>query len=238
MKENKSKSSLFRPLVYVSIFILSVIAIQLKKADVMSDRTREAVSIPREIDTHGWPVDVEKIGAVDLNDTLRFTLQPENGAKASFYVSRGQIAKIKVGQKVLDSQHSDVIGEIGFVAGRANLSNGLYEVSVNLTPKGNEKLKEFASANVVVNTLKGRLSVSAESVQFEGDKSFVWISQDGKASRVEVKLGSLTGGRYEVLSGLEGEDLVIISGQKALEIGSKLRVRDCKGCEEKEEVKS
>lgn len=238
MKETKNKPSIYRPLTYIALFIISVVAIQLKKADVMADRTRDVVSIPREIDTHGRPVDVEKIGTVDLNDTLRFTLQSEKGSKASFYVSRSQVAKIKTGQKVLDSQYAETVGRISFVAGRANLSNGLYEVGVSLTPKGREKLKNFASVNVVVNTLKGRLSVSAESVQFEGDKSFVWVNREGRAERVEVNLGSLTGGRYEVLSGLEGEDLVVVSGQKALEIGSKLRVRDCKGCDEKEEVKS
>lgn len=238
--EAKNIKSFFRPLFYIVLLIICVVAVQLKKADVIEDRTREVVSIPKEIDTHGWPVDVEKLGAVDLKDTLRFTLQSsgKNG-RASFFVSRSQVAKVKAGQTVLDSDNSEVIGEIASVATRANLTNGLYEAWVSLNKKGQKEVEAFTSANVVIRTLKDRLSVPVEAIDFDRGIPYVWVSEKDQARRVEVKLGSLTSGRYEVLSGLSRNDLIVVSGQKALEAGVKLRVRDCRGCsQQKEEVKS
>ena len=91
-----------RLIFYLAIFIVLAIAIQWKKSKVIEERTKEVVSIPKEIQEHGWPVDIEEVKAADIFDSLRVTAIHNRGSKSvvHFWLSRDQVQKVRPGQNV------------------------------------------------------------------------------------------------------------------------------------------
>lgn len=64
------------------------------------------------------------------------------------------------------------------------------------------------------------LLVPAAAIVREGESTFVYTVEEGKAHRVEVRLGTLTARDAEVLSGIEVGAQVVVRGQNALPDGA------------------
>ena len=64
------------------------------------------------------------------------------------------------------------------------------------------------------------LVVQEEAVQSDLRRRFVWIIREGKAERVEVKLGeTVAPGMRDVVEGIDREDLVVVRGVQSLRPG-------------------
>ncbi len=242
---------------YVVLFAILVAAVQLKKQKILNDRNKPIVSLPSEIEQHGWAVDLEKVKRQDLLATSPLTLRTESSDVTSspsfkfptqinsqsntnsksrlhsksqstfFLVSFSQKKKIRIGQIVVDAQ-GKVLGSVVSADSSASLSHGMYRVFISLKP--DVEPSEAIRAFIVLGKQKQELSVLSEAVELKKNKAFVWISEENRAKRVEVQLGSLFNERYQILSGLKEGQLVIVEGQKYLKEGAKLRVRHCKLC--------
>lgn len=68
-----------------------------------------------------------------------------------------------------------------------------------------------------------RMFVPASAVRREGDAVFVLVVQDERVARVAVQLGEAQGDLREVLSGLSGDEAVIISGPETLRDNDRVR---------------
>lgn len=226
------KANWIRVFCYLGILVVFIALVQWKKADVMEKRTRDVVSIPSEIEQHGWPVDVEKIEVNDFKESLQFTLLfTGDSSRRHFYMSQKQRSQVKTGAEVLSLKGDRVLGRVSFVATQPDLDNGLYRGEVQWNPKLKLDTETMSSVNIVVRTLPQRVSVPVEALQIEGDDNYLWVDHEGSAQKVQIQVGALASGRYEVLKGLEPGDRVITNGFKVLEEGVRLRVRSCLGCE-------
>jgi membrane fusion protein, multidrug efflux system len=58
----------------------------------------------------------------------------------------------------------------------------------------------------------------------EGNSRYVFRIEDGKAVRVDVKLGLRRNGEVEVTKGLAPGDVVVISGQQRVRSGGRVEV--------------
>lgn len=63
-----------------------------------------------------------------------------------------------------------------------------------------------------------------DSVTIGTESQFVYVNDNGKAKRVEVKLGQITGDLVEITSGLSADDQVVLTGAKTLSEGDLITV--------------
>ncbi len=82
----------------------------------------------------------------------------------------------------------------------------------------------FGSLELVARQVDNAVIVPFETIVQEGDQSFVFIAQEGKAIKRPVSVGLLAGEMIEIRSGLAGGESVISTGQSFLEDGSPISV--------------
>ncbi len=220
-----------RIVIYILTLVFLGIAIQWKKSEVLADRAKEEITIPREIALHGIPVDIEVVKADEIYDSTRVTVIHDYGAKdrVSFWLSRKQIQKVKPGQIVFGLEDEEPIGKVLSVSSTPSIENGLYKGVISLNKPLTTSGQTIQAVDIVTEVLKNAISVPMEALDNTiGDQgeSYVWVEKDGKAYPTKIKIGTLGHDRIEVQSGLKIGDRVVSNGQKILEDGAKLRIRE------------
>lgn len=133
-----------------------------------------------------------------------------------------QNANIKVaalGGKTL----SGTVTEKGIVANPLSRS---YEVKIRVG-SGHPELKPGMVAEVFLSPTKqdtlAPFVVPAHIVQLdEHNNSFVWVVENGRASKRIVRCGTFTAAGVTVISGLKADDSIIIEGQQKISEGTEV----------------
>jgi membrane fusion protein (multidrug efflux system) len=81
----------------------------------------------------------------------------------------------------------------------------------------------FADVEVITAVHEDAAVIPEEALVTEGEQNFVFVVKDGKAEKREVTLGRRLEGRYEILKGLEGGEVIVIAGQRELRDGTPVR---------------
>lgn len=82
----------------------------------------------------------------------------------------------------------------------------------------------YASVIFSLGRREDALTVPASALIIEGEKSYVYTVADGKARRVEVRIGSDDGIRVEITKGLTGSEPVVTSGKNSVKDGTPVKV--------------
>lgn len=86
-------------------------------------------------------------------------------------------------------------------------------------PLSMSQIKTGESGNVSTTFLP------LDAVIIGTESQFVYVNDNGKAKKVEVKLGQISGDQVEILSGLSSKDQVILQGAKDLSDGQTIAVK-------------
>lgn len=101
-----------------------------------------------------------------------------------------------------------------------------FSVMIRLKDTGDAVLLGMnGSTDIEIEAIEGVLTVPVEAVLDEAGKSYVFLSENGKAKRVEVTVGRLTDTRAEIMSGIKAGDNIIVSGIGNLKDGATIRVK-------------
>ncbi len=148
-------------------------------------------------------------------------------------VDEADIAKIEEGQPVFITLDA-IVGEV------FETTVERVERTSSLTPTGGTafpvlmRLKDVGerallgmngSVDIEISSIDDAISVPVESVLDDGDGSHVFVVRDGRAVRVNVKTGTLTDTRAQILTGVAADDEVVISGLTELEDGVTVKVK-------------
>ena len=146
-------------------------------------------------------------------------------------ISEGQ--EVVLTSKVIDKTWT---GKISYVAnyptdaGQAgtNAAGGTqgsggakYPFTVDITSEIGE-LKQGFSVNIEVKSSTQHPLVPVTSVMADGDTSYVWTVENGKAKKVKVTLGNADAENQEILSGLKKDAQVIVNPNEKLEDGKEI----------------
>nr|WP_180562408.1 efflux RND transporter periplasmic adaptor subunit [Escherichia coli] len=82
----------------------------------------------------------------------------------------------------------------------------------------------YVQAKITRLLEKDGLTVPREAVVREGDKTHVWLNDQGKAKSVEVELGEAIGAKFSILKGLKAGDQLVIKGMSRLQEGISLQL--------------
>jgi membrane fusion protein (multidrug efflux system) len=74
----------------------------------------------------------------------------------------------------------------------------------------------FCTCEFNLPPLEDALAVPHSAVQHKEGSAFVWIEEAGKVRRADVRLGARNDGYIQVVSGLSGNERVVVEGAGAL----------------------
>jgi RND family efflux transporter MFP subunit len=172
------------------------------------------------------------VGANILGATPVFIVVDPNTTYIKAEVGESDVVKIKLGQKVsveLDAYPGETFESKVAVIDFANVitSSGgkAYKVRVALPENKDLKFKLGMSgdAEFIVSEKESVLLISQGAVMEDGDKNYVWIVKDEKASKKEVSVGGSSIDDVEITSGLSEGDKVIVNPPANIKEGSKVK---------------
>lgn len=169
-------------------------------------------------------------GAVVAPGTALFEIVNINSLKLSVLVDESQVGRIQIGQEV--SINVNVLpdepfsGRISFIAPKSDASLN-FPVEIEVANNGKLKAGMYASALFKTNNgaeTQNMLTVPAEAFVNGVSSGQLFIVQNGTAKMINVKTGKVYGDKVQIISGLNGGEQVITSGQINLENGSKINI--------------
>lgn len=167
-------------------------------------------------------------GAVATSGTPIAQISDISRIKLDFAVPETMLARIRKGQVIEataaawpDQPFHGTIATIDPV-----LNPETRAVTVRaILPNGDLRLKPGMLLTVAIESAARTAPAVPElAVVGEGDESFVYVVDHGKAKRVQVKTGLRSGGMVEIVSGLQPGAQVITEGVVKISDGAKVRL--------------
>ncbi|HMS85062.1 MAG TPA: efflux RND transporter periplasmic adaptor subunit [Nitrospira sp.] len=152
------------------------------------------------------------------------SLHDINTVRILVEVVERDIPLVKVGQKaeLRAEAYPDHVfeGTVSRIVQALNRATRTMTVEVDL-PNGDRRLKGgmFARVEILVGTHHQALQVPLDAISRLEDTQYVYVVQDGRAKRIEVEVGARSENRIEIIKGLTGDELVIVSGKDLVHDG-------------------
>jgi len=169
-------------------------------------------------------------GAVVATGTSLFEIVNINSLKLSVLVDESQVGRIQIGQTVNINVNvlpdESFSGRITFIAPKSDASLN-FPVEIEVQNRGNLKAGMYATALFKTNhgaETQNMLTVPAEAFVNGVSSGQLFIVQNGTAKLITVKTGKVYGDKVQIISGLNGGEQVITSGQINLDNGSKINI--------------
>jgi len=169
-------------------------------------------------------------GTVVSPGTAMFEIVNINSLKLSVLVDESQIGRIQLGQVVPITVNvlpeDSFSGRITFIAPKSDASLN-FPVEIEVPNNGKLKAGMYATALFKTNhgaETQNMLTVPAEAFANGVSSGQIFIVQNGTAKMITVKTGKVYGDKVEIISGLNGGEQVITSGQINLDNGSKINI--------------
>jgi RND family efflux transporter MFP subunit len=169
-------------------------------------------------------------GTVVSVGTSMFEIVNINSLKLSVLVDESQVGKIQLGQevpiKVNVLPEDSFVGRITFIAPKSDASLN-FPVEIEVQNRGNLKAGMYATATFKTNhgaETQNMLTVPAEAFVNGVSSGQLFVVQNGVAKLIKVTVGKVYGDKVQVLSGLNGGEQVVTSGQINLDNGSKVNI--------------
>ncbi len=83
----------------------------------------------------------------------------------------------------------------------------------------------FATISFIVSERENAVTLSSDALLKDDDGYFVFISDAKKAHKVRINIGNETNSHTEILSGLNGDEDVITTGQQFVKEGTALNIQ-------------
>ncbi|MDO5772369.1 MAG: efflux RND transporter periplasmic adaptor subunit [Bacteroidales bacterium] len=158
------------------------------------------------------------------------TVEQQNPVKVMVNISEQDYTKVKKGMKVkvtLDVYGDEEFeGTVYLVHPTVDSSTRTFTVEVTL-PNSNSRIRTGMFARVEFNygTMRHVVVPDRAVVKQSGSgNKYVYVYKDGKVSYNRVELGQRLGTRYELLSGVENNSDVVITGQTRLADGARVEI--------------
>ncbi|MBC2851605.1 HlyD family efflux transporter periplasmic adaptor subunit [Cetobacterium sp. 8H] len=127
-------------------------------------------------------------------------------------VTPNQKATIRTSSSEGELTYTGTVSRVSSVARESLLGNKkekVIEVEVKVSEKNNLKPGFITDVEISSESSRSVATVTSFSVLEEGDKAYVFVVEDGKVRKTEIKLGAKTNTDYEVLNLSVGTEVVI-----------------------------
>jgi multidrug efflux pump subunit AcrA (membrane-fusion protein) len=204
-----------RTKIYVAIVLFSIIAVFIRIALVQVDRSRSIVNFVAEWNRYGKPVTVKEIKAADTPVYAKFTVINNSNKLATGFVTGDIKDKLKVGQEVYFIEGDLPCGKILTLGQDLDTNTGMFPVEVEFnTPAATSGsiLVVFARTQIMQKVLVVPNSI----LDISQGNYYLWKVEDGKAKRIQVKIGSRNGYGTVIREGINSGDSIVFNGRSML----------------------
>jgi len=160
--------------------------------------------------------------------TPLFRLADIDPLLAEVHVPSKEFRNLQTDQRVrlsLDSDDSRLDGEITRVSPVIDPNSGTIKVTVEIDEyPPSTRPGDFAEVHIVTEQRENRVLVPRVAVVTEKGESIVYIEADGRADRRVVTTGFSDEDHFEIISGVEAGEHVVVKGQRSLRHGQAVRV--------------
>jgi HlyD family secretion protein len=162
--------------------------------------------------------------------TVLMVLSPDGEIQLVVQIDEKNLSLVSIGQKALgsaDAYAKDTFpAEVFYVNPGIDLQRASVEVKLRVpTPPDYLRQDMTISADIEVARRENAVTLAAGSIyNVSGARPWVLKSVAGRAKRSDVKLGIVSGGKAEVLTGLEAGELVIPVSNTKIKVGQRVRV--------------
>lgn len=158
------------------------------------------------------------------------SLHDINTVRVLIEVVERDIPLVKIGQKaeLRAEAYPDHLfeGTVTRIVQALNRATRTMTVEIDL-PNRDRRLKGgmFARVDVMVGTHRQALQIPIDAVSRLEDTQYVYVVREGKARRVDVEIGALSGNRVEIAKGLTGDERVIVAGKDLVHDGTPVQTQ-------------
>jgi membrane fusion protein (multidrug efflux system) len=164
------------------------------------------------------------VGDYVTTATRLTTLQTVDPQRVAFQVPERYAARVEVGQNVdfrVAAVERTFTGTVDFVDPTVQVPARTILVKAQvLNPDRALRPGMFVEARLVTEMRPEAVVVPEDAILPLEGRNFVWVVEEGSASRREVELGVRTPGFVEVLSGLSPGEQVVVGGLQQLREGA------------------
>jgi hypothetical protein len=215
-----------RKLIYFLFFFVIAIAV-FYKARVMEEKEKqEIISISREWEKHGKPVDVVNTVVGDAHCLEKISGIIEAGNIVRCEVAEDIASKLRPGQEFTALLRGKTVkGRVDAVSRQRDILTGLYGVKLKIKTSNSFSRKSIIVAKVRVNTLRNVLRIPQRALIRDNSHSYCWVIEDGLAQKRNVITGVDCEEDIQIVSGLKFGEAVCVNGMGELSDGDKTRIR-------------
>ncbi len=184
-------------------------------------RRAEQLKKPLEAPVAGLITGIDVMeGSNTFNGQRLLSISPKGESIVKVEIPMYQAPSVALNQRAIvrasssegDLTYKGVVSRVSSVA-RESLLGGkkdkVIEVEVKISEKNNLKPGFITDVEITNESTRSVATVPSFSVVEEGDKSYIYVVEDGKVRKTEVKLGAKTLTDYEVLNIPLGTEVVI-----------------------------
>jgi membrane fusion protein (multidrug efflux system) len=162
--------------------------------------------------------------------TKIFSIVNLNSMIAVVHVPEREIDRIKIDQDVMISsdflQDEQIEGWVKRISPVVDPNSGTFKVTVGLKSNTtNIRPGMFVNVHIVTGTHDDALLVPRDAIVYDGGREYIFLAAvDSTAVRIELEKGFSNNQTVEVLSGVSGDDHVIVVGQSSIKDGSRIKI--------------
>jgi membrane fusion protein, multidrug efflux system len=198
---------------------------QLKASETQLDAVNQMLRVRAPISGVVTEVAVQESDNVRNDDPL-FTVSQLNKMKATVWVSDTEIGEVKKGMGVTCSWNgSEASGKVIDVAMAMDPARQGFAVEIEFANPGGA-LKAGVLAKVMLRTYVNPKAyvVARKNLRSDAQGAYVFVDNQGTASKRYIQTGEDSGFEIEVTGGLNQDDRLIVDGLNLVEDGAKLKV--------------
>lgn len=150
----------------------------------------------------------------------------EGEKRVDFYVTERVVENLSQGDRLfITKNEKEYEGIITDVSTMADESTGLFKIKAEL-PEANA-VATGSAVKVTVTSGKAEqvMTIPVNAVYYDGGVGNVYLYEDGVVHKTQVEVGLYDSERAEIISGLQGDEMVITSWSSQLYEGSKVNIR-------------
>lgn len=160
--------------------------------------------------------------------TALFRIAELEPLRAEVHVPSKEFRSLEVEQPVtlvLDSDGTRLTGRISLVSPLIDPASGTIKVTVEIAKyPPNVRPGDFAEVRIVTEQREGRTLVPRVALVTDKGENVVFVEANGRAERRTVFTGFGDEQYYEIVSGVQPGELVIVKGQRSLRHGQPVRI--------------
>jgi membrane fusion protein (multidrug efflux system) len=157
------------------------------------------------------------------NDTV-YQMVDFNSLVAPVFLPEKYLGNLRAGQQAFLTTPSlgdrKIPGAILRISPMVDSQSGTVEVTVGLKESDDLRPGMFASVQLVLDRHLNVVVIQKRAIVYDNELPYVFVVENGTASRRRINLGYQDETRAEVTSGLEEGEVIVVVGQSALKDGS------------------